>query len=60
MPTVSEFKTLPRPVRHRNAWLGWGIAVAAIVIMLLTWYPVHRGWIYPENTTYSFPKWMKK
>ncbi|MGH9466936.1 MAG: hypothetical protein ACRD1Y_06235 [Terriglobales bacterium] len=60
MPTVAELKQLPRRVRRRNAWLGWAIAVVAAAIMVLTVIPVHHGWIFPKQTTYAFPKWMKK
>lgn len=60
MPTVAELKRLPRHTRRRNAWLGWAIAAAVLAIMMLTFIPVHHGWIYPADTTYSFPKWMKK
>ncbi|MGH9477061.1 MAG: hypothetical protein ACRD1C_12125 [Terriglobales bacterium] len=60
MPSVAELKQLPRGLRRRNAWLGWAITVVVIAITLLTLYPVRHGWIFPQDTTYAFPKWMTK
>ncbi|MGH9418239.1 MAG: hypothetical protein ACRD01_16590 [Terriglobales bacterium] len=60
MPTLSDMKRLPAELRRRNRRLGWALAVMVVAISLWTFWPVHHGWIYPEDTTYAFPHWMKK
>ncbi|HWG38374.1 MAG TPA: hypothetical protein VN690_11715 [Terriglobales bacterium] len=53
MITVSEH------TRRRNRRLGWAIAFLALASALWTPYAAHHGWIYPEETTFAFPHWMK-
>lgn len=57
---TAELKKLSPEVRRRNRRLGWAVAVLAIACALWSTRAVRNGWIYPQDTTYSFPHWMKK
>lgn len=50
---------VPEHTRRRNRRLGWAIAFLALASALWTPYAAHHGWIYPEETTFAFPHWMK-
>ncbi|MGH9393138.1 MAG: hypothetical protein ACRD1E_03145 [Terriglobales bacterium] len=51
--------TVSPQIRRRNRRLGWAIALLALACALWTPYAAHHGWIYPEETTFAFPHWMK-
>lgn len=59
MPSTAELKQLPPRTRRRNRRLGWALFFLALATMLWTPYAAHHGWIYPEETTFSFPHWIK-
>ena len=60
MATLAEMKQLPPQLRRRNRRLG--LAITFLVLMGALWsvWAVRRGWIYPQDPSYSFPQWMKK
>ena len=51
--------TLSPELRRRNRRLGWMLAALALACALWTPIAAHRGWIYPEETTFAFPHWLK-
>ncbi|HET9784619.1 MAG TPA: hypothetical protein VFP94_06635 [Terriglobales bacterium] len=59
MPSTTELKQLSPQVRRRNRRLGWALFFLALAAMLWTPYAAHHGWIYPEDTTFAFPHWIK-
>lgn len=59
MPTLAEMKQLPASTRRRNRRLAWFITVLALLSAAWTPWAVRHGWIYPEETTFSFPHWSK-
>jgi hypothetical protein len=60
MPAPLHPDEFPQPLRRRNRRLGLLLAAFALATALWTFWPVHHGWIYPEDTSYAFPHWMKK
>ena len=59
MPSTAALKQLPPQVRRRNRRLGWALFFLALASALTTPYAAHHGWIYPEETTFAFPQWLK-
>ncbi|HUX68733.1 MAG TPA: hypothetical protein VMV31_14705 [Terriglobales bacterium] len=59
MPSTADLKQLPAQVRRRNRRLGWALFFLALASALTTPYAAHHGWIYPEETTFAFPHWLK-
>ncbi len=59
MDRTAELKQLLPSVRRRNRRLGWALAFLALFSALWTPWAARHGWIYPEETTFAFPHWIK-
>lgn len=59
MPSTAELKRLSPRVRRRNRRLGWALFFLALASMLWTPYAARHGWIYPQDTTFTLPHWLK-
>ena len=59
MDATADLKQLPGHLRRRNRRLAWIITAAALACALSSYWAVTHGWIYPEETTFAFPSWMK-
>lgn len=59
MATPPQMPPPGSPLRRRNLRLGWLLAFLALACAAWTPWAVRRGWIYPEETTFAFPHWMK-
>lgn len=59
VPLTAELKQLSPQVRRRNR--RWGLALLALTLACAVWtsWAARHGWIYPEETTFSFPHWIK-
>jgi len=59
MLTHADLKQLTPQLRRRNRRLGWAIAILALASAACAPYAVTHGWIYPQETTFAFPHWIK-
>lgn len=56
---TDDMKRLSPRMRRRNRRLGLLLAAVALACALFAPWAVHRGWIYPQETTFAFPQWMR-
>ena len=59
MDRGAQLKQLSPGVRRRNRRLGWILAFLALACALWTPWAARHGWIYPEDTKFAFPHWIK-
>jgi hypothetical protein len=59
MPSLAETHPTPPRLRRRNLRLAWTLAFLALASAAFAPFAVRHGWIYPQETTFAFPHWIK-